>query len=222
MRIVALADTHMFHEDLRVPEGDVLVHAGDLCRGGDLAQLQAALEWIRGLPHRHKVIIAGNHDWAFQRHPEAARSLCGTDLTYLEDSAAAINGLRFWGSPWQPEFNDWAFNLPRGKALARKWALIPKSLDVLITHGPPAGMGDRSSVSGRQGCEDLRARVAEVRPRVHLFGHIHEDGGVWQQDGVVFANVATWECERPPTVFDIDAKSVTTVFAPPREGRVPS
>lgn len=217
MRIVAVADTHQFHDELQVPAGDVFVHAGDMCRGGDLDELAEAARFILALPHRHKVIIAGNHDWAFVNTPDAARALFASAAIYLQDSAATVEGVRFYGSPWQPAYNDWAFNLPRGAALAERWALIPHGIDVLVTHGPPAGIGDRYSADGhtelgRQGCADLRARVADVKPRLHMFGHIHQDGGLWQEGGTTFANVTTWECERPPTVIDYD---VTTRIVRP-------
>ena len=214
MRIVAVADTHLFTDDLRsVPDGDVFVHAGDMCRRGDLEELARAADWIASLPHRHKVIVAGNHDWGFASDPAPARALFSA-FHYLEDSEVTLEGLRFYGSPWQPAFNDWAFNLPRGAPLAAVWSRIPRGLDVLITHGPPEGVGDRSGMDERAGCADLRARVREVTPRLHLFGHIHQDGGVWTEGSTVFANVTTWECERAPTVIDIDAKAVTPVDVP--------
>jgi predicted phosphohydrolase len=214
VRIVAVADTHLFHAELAVPDGDVFVHAGDLCRGGDLDELARAAEWIAGLPHRHKIVVAGNHDWAFVHEPAAARTLFG-DAHYLQDREIVLDGVRFWGSPWQPAFHDWAFNLPRGEPIAAMWRKIPHGLDVLITHGPPAGFGDRSPVGGRAGCADLRRRIAEVAPRLHLFGHIHQDGGVWRDGATVLANVTTWECERAPTVIDLDGEAVTPIVVPP-------
>lgn len=217
MRIVAVADTHLFHEQFSVPDGDVFIHAGDMCRFGDLEELAEAAHWIRSLPHRWKVIIAGNHDWAFVNTPKEARALFGKESIYLQDEGTTIFGVRFWGSPWQPEYNDWAFNLPRGPALAAKWSLIPPGIDVLITHGPPAGIGDRFAEEDRNGCADLRARVAVVKPRLHLFGHIHQDGGVWQVGETLYANVTTWECERAPTILDLDEKAgvVRPVVVPP-------
>lgn len=219
MRLVAVADTHLFHDELVVPDGDVFVHAGDLCRGGDLDELAVAAAWIRALPHRTKIVVAGNHDWAFLESPEEARRTLGDDVIYLQDAGIVTAGLNVWGSPWQPEYNGWAFNLPRGQALADVWAKIPEGLDLLITHGPPRGIGDRS-VSGdeRLGCRDLRERVRVVRPKVHLFGHIHDDGGAWAQDGTTFVNCTTWECERAPTVIDVDGDGVV-VNAPPARGR---
>lgn len=210
---MAVADTHLFHGTLVVPDGDVFIHAGDMCRRGDLAELAAAADWILRLPHRHKVIVAGNHDWAFANEPRAAREMF-FGVHYLEDSELTLDGVRFYGSPWQPEFCNWAFNLPRGALLAAVWAKIPRGIDVLITHGPPEGFGDRTTLTSRAGCADLRARVAEVEPRLHLFGHIHQDGGVWRDGATTFANVTTWECARGPTVFDIDADRVTPVSVP--------
>jgi Icc-related predicted phosphoesterase len=221
MRIVAVADTHTFESDLgTLPEGDVFVHAGDLLRGGTLEELQGVAQWIRELPHAHKVIVAGNHDWCFARERAQATALLG-DAHYLEDSGVCIEGVGFWGSPWQPAYNDWAYNLPRGAPLSEKWALIPTDTKVLITHSPPAGFGDRGPVPGRLGCADLRARSEVVQPALHLFGHIHQDGGAWQHEGTCFANVTTWECERGPSVFDYDASSGKTspVSIPPAKGR---
>jgi predicted phosphohydrolase len=164
-----MADTHGFHADLVVPDGDVLVHAGDLTRGGDIDELKRVGAFFATLPHRHKIVIAGNHDWGLVRTPEPAREALG-DVIYLEDGETTVEGLRIWGSPWQPEFFDWAFNLPRGQPLADRWAQIPSDTDVLITHGPPRGFGDRCSDGRREGCDDLLRRLDEVRPSLHLFG----------------------------------------------------
>lgn len=218
MRIVAVADTHTFHDDLHsIPDGDLFVHAGDLCRGGRLEEVRASAAWLRTLPHRYKIVVAGNHDWCFVNEPQVACEILGSDILYLQDAEADIDGIRFWGSPWQPRFNDWAFNLPRGEALASKWALIPEGIHVLVTHGPPYGIGDCSGDPVRLGCQDLREAVRRVRPLLHVFGHIHQDGGVWREEGVWFANVTTWEGERGPTVIDLEVASwqVVPVSVPP-------
>lgn len=220
MRIVAVADTHTFEADLgAIPEGDVFVHAGDLLRGGTLEELAGVAAWLRRLPHRHKVVVAGNHDGCFVDARTAAIAMLG-DAHYLEDAGVTLDGVRFWGSPWQPAYNDWWFNLPRGAPLAEKWAQIPEGIDVLVTHGPPLGFGDQGPVEGRAGCADLLARVRHVRPPVHLFGHIHQDGGAFEDAGVVLVNVTTWESERGPTVIDYDpvARAVRKVLAPPARG----
>lgn len=214
MRIVAVSDTHTFEEDLgEIPWGDVFVHAGDMLRGGELEALERVAAWIRALPHRHKIIVAGNHDACFQDARAEACALLG-DAIYLEDSGVTLDGVTFWGSPWQPEYHDWAFNLPRGPKLAEKWAKIPVGTEILVTHCPPLGHGDLSSVEGRHGCEELIARVRAVKPRLHLFGHIHEAGGLTREGETTFVNVTTWECERGPTVLDWEAGRVTPVRVP--------
>ncbi|MCH9680728.1 MAG: metallophosphatase domain-containing protein [Deltaproteobacteria bacterium] len=216
MRIVAVADTHLREHELEVPPGDVFVHAGDLCRAGTLDELSIAAEWIGGLPHRHKIVVAGNHDWCFAREPVQARRRLGPDIIYLQDGGTTIEGMTVWGSPWQPWFFDWAFNLPRGEALAERWDLIPSGIDLLVTHGPPRGYGDRVS-RGREGCDDLLRALDRVRPALHLFGHIHEDGGRWQHESTTVLNVTTAEGVRAPTVVDFDpaTRVVTSCVVPP-------
>ena len=103
LRLVVLSDTHNLTDDLVVPPGDVLVHAGDLTQRGTLSQLEHAASFLRSLPHAHKVVIAGNHDFCLQEDARRARPLLD-GLTYLEDSATEIEGMTFWGSPWQPWF----------------------------------------------------------------------------------------------------------------------
>lgn len=219
MRIVAVADTHLYHDELMpLPDGDVLVHAGDMLRFGDLDELAEFCEWFARLPHATKIVVAGNHERCFESHHAQAVDMLGPDVHYLQDSGIQLGGLRWWGSPWQPEYRDWAFNLPRGAALRERWSLIPDDTDVLITHTPPLGLGDRGPVGGRDGCEELARRVAELRPLLHLFGHIHQDGGLWTDGATTSANVTTWECDRRPTVLDVDAeaRTVEPVEVPPR------
>lgn len=220
MRIVAVADTHTFESDLgSIPDGDVFIHAGDILRGGLLDELEGPAAWIRQLPHAHKIVIAGNHDWCFERDRAAAVDVLGEGVTYLQDSGCEIGGLQFWGSPWQPEFNSWAFNLRRGAEIAAKWQLIPSDCDVLITHGPAEGYGDQCDMAVRAGCADLLRAMDRIRPTLHLFGHIHQDGGLTKSGWTTHANVTTWECERGATVIDVEevSKTVHPVSVPIRD-----
>ncbi|MDB4944728.1 MAG: hypothetical protein JWP97_4262 [Labilithrix sp.] len=204
-RIVAVADTHLQHDRLAIPGGDILVHAGDLCQHGSLDELARAADFFRALPHPVKILVAGNHDVCLERTPQAARALL-EGFVYLEDSAAVIEGLVFHGSPWQPKFRVWAFGAARGPELAAKWAKIPERVDVLVTHGPPFGHGDRIPWEGTPrhvGCLDLRRRVQEVKPRLHLFGHIHQDPGVWREGPTTFANVTVDEGRVAPVVLTL-------------------
>jgi predicted phosphohydrolase len=190
MRIVCISDTHARHRLTEVPEGDILVHGGDITNRGDLEDVESFNTWLATLPHKHKIVICGNHDFCFQdRGPEARARI--TNAIYLEDSGCEIEGLSFYGSPWQPWFFDWAFNLPRGDALAKVWAKIPVSTDVLITHGPPEGILDMTVRGDRAGCRDLLARIHEVKPRLHVFGHIHEAAGREVIGDTVFVNAST-------------------------------
>ncbi len=205
-RVVCLSDTHNRHRDLEIPDGDLLVHAGDFTGRGRHDEIASFNAWLATLPHRHKIVIAGNHDFLFEREPEKARALI-TNAVYLEDSGTTAAGLRVWGSPWQPWFFDWAFNLPRGPALAEKWALIPEGVDILITHGPPRGILDRTSRGEAVGCADLRRELARVRPRLHVFGHIHEAYGTHREGGTTCVNAANcdegYEPVQPPVVVDL-------------------
>jgi predicted phosphodiesterase len=206
VRVVCLSDTHDQHGGITVPDGDLLVHAGDATLRGTRAQIEAFDAWLAGLPHPHKVLIAGNHDFAFERDPAAPSWI--RSATYLEDQGVVVGGLRIWGSPWQPRFFDWAFNLDRGAPLAAVWAKIPGDTDVLITHGPPRGILDCTSRGEAVGCDDLLREVLErVRPRLHVFGHIHEAHGREERDGITFVNASICDLRHspvhPPIVVDL-------------------
>lgn len=215
-RLVLLSDTHGLHDRVRVPDGDVLVHAGDLSRAGRPREVEAFASFLARLPHAHKVVIAGNHDFLFEREPAAARGYLEGVAHYLEDTEVTAAGLRFWGSPWQPWFHDWAFNLPRGAALAEKWALIPAGVDVLVTHGPPHGVLDRVARGGAAvGCEALAEALPRVAPSLHVFGHIHEGYGAVRVGPTWCVNASTcdlgYQPVQPPVVVDIEAGEIALV-----------
>jgi len=207
LRLVCMSDLHSLKPACPVPDGDVLIIAGDVCGYGTRDELNAFDAFLGTLPHPHKLLIAGNHDWPFARVRNGEGQSLIKHALYLEDSGIEIEGIKFWGSPWQPFFCNWAFNLPRGTPLAKVWAKIPCDTDVLITHGPPYGILDRIYDGEHVGCEELRAVLPRVRPRVHVFGHIHEDYGVLEQDGTVFINASICDGRyRPihaPIVIDV-------------------
>ncbi len=190
MRIVCLSDMHSLPYDAVIPDGDVLVVAGDICLRGHPNELRRFNDFLGDLPHPNKLFIAGNHDWPMYHGTPKQVQAVVSNAIYLQDSGVDIDGVRFWGSPWQPEFMGWAFNLPRGQALADKWALIPDDTDVLVTHGPPFGILDRVIEGEHVGCEDLLAAVQRIKPKVHVFGHIHEAYGMVKQDNTVFINAS--------------------------------
>ena len=123
MKLACISDTHSLHRRIPdIPDGDVLIHAGDCLGQGTLENIEVLNDWLGTLPHRYKIVIAGNHDWAFQETPELARQAL-TNAIYLEDSGVEIEGIRFWGSPWTPTFMDWAFMLERGQQLHKNGSL---------------------------------------------------------------------------------------------------
>jgi len=202
MRLVILSDTHGLHGFIgSVPDGDVLIHAGDMSLRGTLEEVEGFLGWFGALPHQHKLLVAGNHDWIFERRPTVAKGVIPTGVTYLEDAGVSIAGINFWGSPWQPWFYDWAFNLHRGAEIAGKWALIPNDVQVLITHGPPHGILDEVVMppGKHQGCEALRERLGSLPAlRLHAFGHIHEAYGTASEGECRFVNASICNFQYAP------------------------
>ena len=141
-------------------------------------------------------------------------NLSQSDVIYLLDSEFILEDpefsrpIKFYGSPWQPEFYNWAFNLPRGEKLAEKWANIPEGLDILVTHGPAHGMVDHTIQGQNVGCKDLFERVMLVQPKIHVCGHIHWAYGQKTFHGVEFLNASTlnerYQYENKPIVIDYD------------------
>lgn len=210
MKIVAISDTHGMHHKLHhIPDGDVLVHSGDCLNRGSLSELVDFCDWLVGLPHKHKIVVAGNHDWALMNELLDAKVLFKlSKVIYLEDSEVDIDGVKFYGSPWTPSFNNWAFMKDRGVDIGERWDMIPTSTDVLITHGPPASILDGVPRVGPQGCVDLLDRIAIVKPKLHIFGHIHEGGGTTvSRDGVQYVNASImdsyYHMNNKPMVIEI-------------------
>ena len=204
MRVVCLADTHARHLDVTVPEGDLLAFAGDACEDGTLEELRAFGRWLAALPHPHKVVIAGNNDRPFEGDEAAlARAIIeDAGALYLEETGAEVGGLRVYGHPWTPWPNQKAFSLPRGSAvLAEKHAAIPPGLDLLLVHGPPHGLLDKTEEGRRTGCELLAERLAALdgaAPRAVVYGHIHEGHGVTRRGGTLYVNAAVCDAQEQP------------------------
>lgn len=224
-KIVSISDTHT-RTNFKIPDGDIIIHAGDATFRGDYAEISEFVRWYSKLPHRIKIFVAGNHDWGFQKQPEVFRNMMKENgIIYLEDSAIEIEGIKIYGSPWQPEFNNWAFNLSTFEGeLARKWSMIPDDTDILITHGPPKGIGDRTEgyenvtpysidiiPPKHVGCFDLLDRISQLKElRYHICGHIHSGYGIQKRRGVTFLNSSICnERYKPinkPHVFDWPTK----------------
>lgn len=212
MIVVCVSDTHLRHlkYDFHVPDGDLLIHAGDGTVSGLEREVIMLRDWFLSQPHKKKVFVPGNHDSLFEDLPQYARSLfCdGNDTHLLIDQGVEINGVKIWGAPWQPEFMNWSFNLPRGQPLRDKWDLIPEGTDILVTHGPPHKIGDYVVRDKEHaGCEDLLKRVLDLKIKYHIFGHIHGGYGEYYLHGTKFINASictdAYFPGNKPVVFDL-------------------
>lgn len=219
MRIIALSDLHgKWRSITSLPEGDVLVLAGDILSNySDFKQSDAVLqcqelplfdEWIKQFNFKHKLVIAGNHDWMFHLIP--AKALKIENFTYLQDSAVIIDGVKFYGYPWVPEFCGWAFMHPRrGKKLKATIDIIDRNTNVLISHGPPHGILDSSPITnGPVGCELLRDKVLSLPElKACVFGHVHGGNGSVVINFTKFENVSyvseKYEPINKPRIIDL-------------------
>ncbi|XP_072389976.1 UPF0046 protein C25E10.12 [Diabrotica undecimpunctata] len=251
VRFVCMSDTHSLIRNITydIPDGDVFIHCGDFTKCGQKDEVFQFNEWLGTLPHKHKVVIAGNHELSFdqkfknifkknfdkreKRHstsgieevkhygntnddiveavntPNISQYL--TNCIYLEDSGIELYGIKIYGTPWQPEFGNWAFNLERGEECLSKWNAIPNDVDILITHTPPLGHGDLVCSGIRAGCVELLATVQQrVKPKYHVFGHIHEGYGVTSDGKIIYINASTCDINyvprNLPVVFDVPLK----------------
>ncbi len=190
------------HSRLAWPEGDILVHAGDFTMLGKPDKIAEFGNWLRDSVFNAAIIVAGNHDILFQKEPQKARKLLlkHDKIHYLEDGGCTIDGISFYGSPWQPEFSHgWAFTLATEEELSNKWRRVPSNVQILVTHGPPAGILD-FTVDGRHaGSTSLLTEIIQrVKPRLHLFGHIHEGYGICDNKQTKFLSASICNANYEP------------------------
>lgn len=208
MKIVAISDSH--NQKPKLPDGDLLIHSGDLTMLGSKKEVKAAIQWLGDLAknkYEHGVILVpGNHDFYFEpdapglpkfkrgyeieRNAVQAREWCekyGVDL--LMNASMEVEGIKIYGSPVQPWFHDWAFNSHRD-VIGQFWANIPLATQLLITHGPPFGIGDLCR-QGHVGCAALMERIKLMADlKLHIFGHIHEGAGIHWFNNKMFVNAS--------------------------------
>ncbi|KAJ8382731.1 hypothetical protein SKAU_G00035090, partial [Synaphobranchus kaupii] len=228
---------HSRTDSIHMPFGDVFIHAGDFTELGLPSEVKKFNDWLGTLPYEIKIVIAGNHELTFDQEfmadlvkqdfyyfpsssklkresYENVRALL-TNCIYLQDSQITVRGLRIYGTPWQPWYYGWGFNLPRGQALLDKWNQIPDDTDILITHCPPLGFLDW--VPGkmqRVGCVELLNTVQRrVQPKLHVFGHIHEGYGMMTDGSTTFVNASActvnFQPMNAPIVFDLQTSRST-------------
>jgi Icc-related predicted phosphoesterase len=210
MKIVAISDTHCQLHKISLPEGEILVHAGDLTYRGTLNEMAQQFYDLgqHGKKFKHTIAICGNHDWLGEKEPNTVKMLAKENgVIWLQDDMVEIEGIKFYGSAWTPEFCNWAFNLDRNDgSLEEAWDKIPEGIDILMTHGPAYGRQDHS-YDGPLGCTKLMRAIDRVKPKAHIFGHIHHSYGYHiGADGILYANASTcnesYDPINKPIVFD--------------------
>jgi Icc-related predicted phosphoesterase len=191
-RFDLLSDTHNKHASYKLPGGDFLLHSGDALSRGSYEEAVDFLDWYGDQDYAYRIFVPGNHDWVFEKNPELMAEECKKrGIILLNDSGIEIDGIKFWGSPVQPWFYDWAFNRQRGHEIRKHWDLIPTNTDVLITHGPPKGILDLAPRGGNVGCLDLLLALNKTDVKLHVFGHIHASRGHMNVGDKLFVNAAS-------------------------------
>lgn len=212
LRIAVISDTHGQHHLLTIPEVDILLHTGDFTDGGTPKEVWDFFDWFRQQPAKHKIVIAGNHDYYMEQGEIAQVQSCiPSNVIYLNNEMVEVEGLRIWGSPIQPTFLNMAFNRNPGKEIQSYWDLIPNDIDILLTHGPAFGILDRTLTNKKAGCKELRKAIEEKKPRMHICGHIHEGYGNMWHKGMLFINASsmnhtTHTLSNTPILFEIGSK----------------
>ena len=213
IRFVFISDTHEAPEwENNVPNGDVLIHCGDFTMLGGMKETKDFVSKFEKQPHKIKIVVAGNHEMTFDTEKfKMKRQVIGerfrflrkvddvkvkevvtlnTNLIYLENVSIDVLGYKIYGSPVQPHFYDWAFNVRRER-IAEVWKQIPADTEILITHGPPLGFGDLTEENEHRGCADLLDHIRNrIKPKIHAFGHIHHSYGVWKDENTIYVNAA--------------------------------
>lgn len=213
VKVCCISDTHTYHADLALGEGDLLIHSGDFTMRGTREEIDQFSDWLGAQQYAHKIVVAGNHELTLDSHRfetrlrkfankpaqlESLRRSCdpalfrqrieGAGAVYLEHSSTTCMGYEVFGTPYVPPCGDWAFCKAQTER-ERLFAAIPSSADILVTHTPPHGVLDACAMK-RTGCAALLSRVRECRPLLHCFGHIHAGYGVLRSEGTTFVNAA--------------------------------
>jgi len=208
-KICVISDTHNKHKQLNLPPADIIIHCGDFTSIGKEHEIRNFFKWFSKLDQfKHKICIAGNHDWLFEISKSWAKSLVPKNVIYLEDNEVIIDGIKFYGTPVQKPFGNWAFNRPEEK-LNQHWLAIPDDVDVLITHELPHTIMDYVAWDNvHVGSPSLYNEVINrIKPKIHCFGHVHSGHGIKVIENTMFINASNldedYNCVYEPIVVEI-------------------
>ncbi len=220
MKIVAISDTHGKWNKCQIPECDLLISAGDYSWRGEHHMVRDFHRWLDKQPAKHVISVQGNHEKLVEADFEGCKKIAleaCPRVHFIDEGLVEIEGLRIWCSAITPWFHNWAWNRYPGPEIQQHWDKIPPGVDVIVTHGPPHGILDSVPDFNGQtfkweerhcGCPQLLGKILEVRPRVHIFGHIHPCGGKQiHRDGITFINAAIcdddYRAVNAPVVLEI-------------------
>jgi Icc-related predicted phosphoesterase len=218
MKVCCISDTHLSHNQLEIPECDLLIHAGDFSFVGKMIDIMEVNQWFGKLKAKgickEIVAIAGNHDGITETNPAWTKEVF-TNCIYLDQEPYELFGFKVFGSPISPEFNNWFHNRKRGPEIARCWSKIPDNTQILVVHGPPYGILDvnteeiYSQPLGPEhlGCKDLKKRIDQLKNlKLVVTGHIHSSSGVEEHNGIKFVNASvlneSYEVVYSPKIFE--------------------
>lgn len=204
MKITFISDTHTAQPELS--GGDLLIHAGDLTYHGKTKETKKQLDWLAKADYDKIIIVPGNHEVQWEEGTTHFRKHCADrNIVCLVEEGLEYEGIKIFGSPITPEFCGWAY-MKRPNEIAQHWERIPLDTDILITHGPPRGILDKNLEGQPCGCPALRKKVAEVNPKIHVFGHIHEAYGEHEEDETLFINAAIMDRRYHPVHAPVNVK----------------
>lgn len=214
LKICAISDTHNKHQQISIEPCGILIHAGDESMMGSKKEIQDFMAWFEKQPAKHLIWTPGNHSVMFEKHYPGSLAWvkeASPRTNILVNQEVILEGIKIYGSPVTPFFQDWAYNEWRGPNIKKFWDLIPDDTDILVTHGPPFGILDvvepNTHREQRVGCEDLGTRCRNIPSlKYHLFGHIHESYGTETRSGVTYINAAICDelycVTNQPVLFD--------------------
>lgn len=203
MKIWHISDTHTFHNSIYQPEMvDMVIFSGDCANPQELLinelEVRKFIDWYSSLPIKYKIFVAGNHDLSIEKNRVKRSDFTDKGIIYLENEDIVIEGIKIWGSPVTPAFGlGWAWNRSREK-INKIWEHIPDDVDILVTHGPPKGILDLTYDLNNElklcGCSALDKRIEKIKPKMVLFGHIHDhpkglkNAGILHRNGITYSN----------------------------------